>query len=473
VIEPTWEPFRESAPDRYSRLFPPAAPYIDFEQLCDGFKNLAGAMVDDGSRVAEEKPEILLEAGYTYFGQFVAHDLTKDVSTIDEIWRREPHELPNAVTPRLDLDLLYGKGPEGSPELYEPDGLRLKVGADSPIGRSFDICTNDAGHRVLADERTSGNLILRQMAAVFARLHNFVVEQLHLGAQHRHRRFDQARRQTQWQYQWLICKDYLPTVLNLTVFRKVFGGHASVRWQSFSIPVEFSAAAMRFGHAMVRPNYLLSLGREMFLPHILLRNPDRGALAEDARLNWGLFFQGAGAPSALTARPIDTRLSFPLHELPDDLIGVPQISCPHARIAANPAELPLRTLLRGAGLRLASGQTAARQFGEPVLTDAQLTRDSLGEETSQGRILRESHLLGETPLWYYILKESEVRENGNRLGPTGSHIVAETIYHSLRTDPDSILNVEPFENIPPIWNLPDGSERIYGLTQLFRLAPLL
>ena len=115
-----------------------------------------------------------------------------------------------------------------------------------------------------------------------------------------------------------------------------------------------------------------------------------------------------------------------------------------------------------------SGQQAARACDQEPLTAQELTKNSVGDETEQGRILRQAGLTNETPLWYYILKESEVRRNGNRLGPVGSYLVGETIHAALRSDPQSILN-QP-DDCPPIWQLPDGPSRIYGFSELFRLA---
>src|SRR5204863_5634547 len=131
--------------------------------------------------------------------------------------------------------------------------------------------------------------------------------------------------------------------------------------------------------------------------------------------------------------------------------------------------LPFVSLMRGSGLALASGQYAARRFGEPVLTEDELTTDCNGSITLQGEILKAYRLTRETPLFYYILKESEVRNNGNSLGPTGSHIVAETIYAVLKTDPASYLN-DPAGATYPVWEFPSGKGAIRSLIQLFKRA---
>jgi len=445
----------------------------DVNNYCQVLIELGRAMIDDGSRVSDERPEILVDSGYTYFGQFIAHDLTKDASSVDDAWRNEPEALENLQTPKLDLSTLYGGGPEISPELYEDDGVRLKVGEGN--GRhAFDIHVRGNGGCVLGDDRNAENLILRQITAVFARLHNFAVEQFRSETADKRELLECARRQMKWQYQWLVCRDYLPTLLDQVVYKKIFvGGRSTIHWDVFSIPIEFAAAAMRFGHAMVRPNYLFAFGQEMKLPQIFGRRTTRGALAPELQINWGFFFQGAGPVNSVTARPIDTRLAPAFQLLPDDLIGVAAVTCPHFRVAKNPPQLAVRTLLRGAGLRLASGQSVARAFREPPLTEKELTKNSEGAETQQGFILRKHALTRETPLWYYILKESEVCHNGNRLGPVGSRLVAETIHAALRSDAESLLNLAAAADSPPVWKFPHGQIRFYGLSEFFRIAPLL
>jgi hypothetical protein len=64
------------------------------------------------------------------------------------------------------------------------------------------------------------------------------------------------------------------------------------------------------------------------------------------------------------------------------------------------------------------------------------------EEILQGAeqdVLNKSLFIGKTPLWYYILREAQLKGQGNRLGPVGSRIVSETLYGLILESPNSIL----------------------------------
>jgi len=50
---------------------------------------------------------------------------------------------------------------------------------------------------------------------------------------------------------------------------------------------------------------------------------------------------------------------------------------------------------------------------------------------------------GETPRWYYILREADVRCDGNRLGPVGGRIVGEVLIGLLEMDLNSLLGAAP------------------------------
>ena len=68
-----------------------------------------------------------------------------------------------------------------------------------------------------------------------------------------------------------------------------------------------------------------------------------------------------------------------------------------------------------------------------------------------------------TPLWYYVLKEAELREDGARLGPVGGRIVAETLIGLLELDPESFLQMQPD------WT-PTFGTRDFGITDFLSFA---
>src|ERR1700737_1224206 len=123
---------RASALGRYTRMFPQlkgklARPSSDIEE---GLARLGEAMVDKDPLVEPESQPELPTAGYTYFGQFIDHDLTLDLTPINNASEKitQPHNFRTAF---LDLDHLYGGGPNMSPFLYETgnhNAERLLIG---------------------------------------------------------------------------------------------------------------------------------------------------------------------------------------------------------------------------------------------------------------------------------------------------------------------------------------------------------
>ena len=174
---------------------------------------------------------------------------------------------------------------------------------------------------------------------------------------------------------------------------------------------------------MVRPSYRANLagdvGDQPFFAMIF--DPAAEGLADPTDLRGG-----ARAPTAVHRladllrlrrrlhrgrRPnkrIDTHISTPLFHLP---IGA--IPGPETEVLA----LPQRNLLRHITWSLPSGQAIARHLGAPVLAESDLAELSvfgLGLQAS-------------TPLWYYVLKEAELVEAGERLGPVGARVVGEVM----------------------------------------------
>jgi hypothetical protein len=73
-----------------------------------------------------------------------------------------------------------------------------------------------------------------------------------------------------------------------------------------------------------------------------------------------------------------------------------------------------------------------------------------------------------TPLWFYILKESELETGGKHLGPTGGRIVAEVLLGLLETDSQSFIRQEP--DWQPS-HIPDADgDGVIGLADLIAFA---
>jgi Animal haem peroxidase len=121
------------------------------------------------------------KVAYTYFGQFIVHDLTRDDTPLFQNPLPEPDAVLNHRTPFLDLDSLYGRGPfSEDSDLYEADGASLKVGiVKTEHGQTFDVPLDPSTSQpLLADDRNNENIIIRQIHAIFLKLHNMAVAEL-------------------------------------------------------------------------------------------------------------------------------------------------------------------------------------------------------------------------------------------------------------------------------------------------------
>ena len=320
-------PYKSVDSSHYGRLFPPGdrpRSIGEWLQLISTLSDLATELQDDGSRPPGR--DIGIQAGYTYFGQFVDHDLTNDITSLGDVASRkqlegagiEPEQILNRQTPHLDLSHLYGDGPGGqsSRALYEHGDVRLRVGErfrsnvrrrrprdvqrPAPRDRSFDVALDNNLRPLVADPRSSENIIIRQIAAAFARLHNVAVEQWRSRATGPADLFQRARLQTAWQFQWLVVNDFLATILHPNIYESVFVKKESrFTWQPpqvFCIPIEWSVAAMRFGHSMVRDAYSISDKTDADLLTLLRLGLQPGPLPANFEVDWARFFK-AQAPA--------------------------------------------------------------------------------------------------------------------------------------------------------------------------------
>ena len=417
---------------QYGRLFRELPP----------IRALSGAELDEYLEGIREKQPSLssqaeastMPAGYTYFGQFVAHDITfNPVSDLTQ--HRDPESIVNFRSPRLDLDSLYGRGPKDSAYFYDrSEGAvtgRLSIGWGMGYGEE-DLPRSDGEPAValIGDPRNDENTMISQIHLAFIKLHNRFLDY--------YKDFATAQRLTCWHYQWVVLKDYLYRVCEDEVLKEIWSNPKEgpkLRWfewkQSPFIPLEFSGAALRFGHSMVRDGYRLNFTHHNPVP--VFSQGSLGNLRGFRRLppNWTvqwdhfLQFDDNGArETPQLSRPIDLVLSKSLMDLPREVLTAND----REKVETNLLKLNIQ---RGFQLSLPSGQAVAR-----ALRAKKVLKPLHGDED---------------PLWVYVLREAMARHGGTQLGEVGSTIVAETIIGLIAGDPLSYLNVDPnwTPDLPP------------------------
>lgn len=211
---------------------------------------------------------------------------------------------------------------------------------------------------------------------------------------------------------------------------------------------------------MVRNAYRLNCRQtRVVISELMALGQKASSIPDDYLIEWGTFFDGlpTSGPEASSSF-IDTSISEAMHGLAPGTIRLSNKIEP-----PNPSNLPVRTLLRGARAELPSGQEVADTLfaQRKIKSGDRLTCEELMEDTcdESGGVLRDVGLEQNTPLFYYLLKEAELRAEGLSLGPIGSQIVSEVIQGALEADPESYLAVVGREWQSPLWNFPSGSQR--------------
>ena len=472
-------------------------------------KALGRAMEEpDGSSARDSS----IPAIYTYFGQFVDHDITMEQSPFGPVNLFAPkmrplsleriRQLENLRRPTLDLDSVYGPTsppgedpplfpappgrnpmllggvtrPTGPPAIIPSRGrgtlrVRLKGDDNDPPRKPPSIDARQDRAARIGDPRNDENLIISQLHVAFLKAHNELVKE--------GKTFDQARLLLRQHYQHIILHDFLRRVADPAIVDRILRQGNRVYHPpagQFFLPLEFAVAAYRFGHSMVRDAYDFNLNFNkgavdgpgqatldaLFALHAFNVVVGTAAAQETATLpdfwiiEWHRF---VGTEASNRARKIDTKLAGGLFRLAD-IDG--------STLPGNRGSLAVRNLLRGYRMRIPTGQAVAKRLGVPVLTPNQIKRAAASPQ--QVRALTEGGFLGRTPLWYYLLAEAAHPRGGNgqRLGPVGSTIVAEVLIGLIRRSEDSILNGQDWQP-----SLPAAHPGSFELADLLRFAGVL
>ncbi len=458
---------------------------------------------EESSRRALTRMPVLpmrLPPVYTYFGQFVNHDIsapvgdvvsrparpmavavigTNDPPGFDRARRAKAsiilanfrNEQPNP----LSLDSLYGDGP-GSTDaeiaaLYEPDGKRFRLGQTRRDGDKVfsDMKRNPArvvhatgardlvrkdGKPLIADRRNDENLIISQLHLALLLFHNKAVAALEGDFPDPAKCFDKARELVTLHYHWLILHDYLPNLLSPTVLQTPLADRPQRLPGRRMVPLEFTTAAFRFGHSMIGSAYDFNQnfgrGRRLaplatlaqlfdFTTH---RNMGQ-AVAETLQLpdHWVIDWDRMSRPAPLNG-------AAPAHgaERIDLTFAPGMLNSMGSSASAVHGSILFRNLVRGFHRRIPFGQALARACGGDPLDEAavraMLPGGSDANPAFRGlrEIAEDMGFLRETPAWLYFLAEARHHEQGERVGPTASAIIADTMVGLMRFMEGSVLN---------------------------------
>ena len=489
---------------RIFRALPPADFGADDQTTLENLAKLAAVMIadPDDAKDGPDAEESGIPSAYTYFGQFIDHDLTFDpASSLQK--QNDPDALVDFRTPQFDLDNVYGRGPDDQPYMYMDDGRTFVLGtpltgAPEVNSGAKDLQRNaqTPARALIGDPRNDENVIVSQLQGLWHRLHN------KLANDNPSWLFPKVQQQVRFHYQWVVLHDFLPTivakeileaVLPLDKNKKPIVDKSNLRFfhpkNAGFMPLEFSAAAYRFGHSMVRPGYRLNdavgpipifkVGKDSldlrgfkapqpnwaldwrrFIDLVpldygtLVDNPDQNDPKNQKRLQ--------------LAYRIDTSLVNPLGNLPPS-------------IAINPSVLAQRNLDRGWRMRLPNGQDIAKAMGLIPLSDDKI---KIGKFTGDGADIvttidkvGDGSFVENCPLWTYVLAETiesavkvktlegDKSIKTRKLGPVGGRIVAETFVGLLLADSSSYVSLDPLWE--PTKLIENG---VFGLRELIKHA---
>jgi hypothetical protein len=330
--------------------------------------------------------------------------------------------------------------------------------ASGSPSQGFDLPREGAttpAHATIPDRRNDENLAVGQIHLAFIRFHNRVVDTLPASIPPA-QRFNEARKIVTKHYQWMLRTDFLPRICAPSIVTNVFANGRKafeVGAPANSIPtmpIEFSVAAFRLGHSMIRADYSWNVN---------FPNATLGQLFEFSGLS-GFLGPGSTLPSIWIAdfrrlfnfgqagrqdlvvpasrfnraMRIDTKLALPLRTLPK----------------SDPApkdNLAFRNLARANMVKLATGQQMVTFLRSKGLTPTKLTNTQVRDGNNGATLgtltaAQRNALVANTPLWFYILREAEF--NQGKLKSVGSRIVAETFHRAMQGSTFSIVRDPAF-----------------------------
>lgn len=349
-----------------------------------------------------------IPAGYTYLGQFISHDIVP---------KTNPRSQGRTVSSNLNLDSVYGNLSSDELARYFDD-----EGCFKHEGQPFDVA-REHGKANIPEARNDENSIIVQLHRQLQLLHNRIVKRLTY-VNDPVARMVMAKDIVTSLFHIVVVNDFLRRLLDESVFNAYFEKTnqyiLGLNTTQSSVPVEFSLAAFRFGHSLVRNNYTFSKQPTVnFTMDRILRRSTSTGLKGNEKINWSLFF----TETSQKANSIDMSIDVGLGDVPDE------------------GNIVFINLNAANTMKLASGEATLsyiKQHFPQLALDVGLYQQKpleIGEEAELYRayqVLQANFSQRSLPLWLHVLHEARHSSNPfNALGKLGSIINAEVLRSSI------------------------------------------
>ncbi|HWB64032.1 MAG TPA: peroxidase family protein, partial [Chitinophagales bacterium] len=402
----------------------------------------------------DNTPSEKVPAFMTFVGQFVDHDLTQNLISLFD--PQNGPDIENGASALIDLDSVYSRSnalTNGDEEDIMDANMkfRLRPVLDKDckvIG--YDHERNEKGVAYIRDMRNDENQMISQVHLFVERIHNRMMDEA-IAALKKEKNCDDPLRKDELfkiynkvrvevirNWQSFLWHDYLPTVVNSKSWAWVrtrlednarhFELDQKPHGGQLNMPHEF-AISFRMGHTQLRDRYRVQTGGPeipLFAPQDPTHLSDLTggkALAPEHVIDWKYF--AIKSKDRPFSNAIDTVVTNKVFDLPESTIP------DNDKLVEN---LPKRNLVRSSQVDLSHGEFVYDNLkGMPEL-GKKLTIKEVEPDAEKQKLFRldndgnyDECNIFRTPLWYYVLREAEITQGGNHLGPLGGRIVAGVI----------------------------------------------
>ncbi len=357
-----------------------------------------------------------IDAGQTYIGQMISHDIV-------------PHVNSNStrISPTLNLDSIYGEfedehyanSPSQIPLLNSDGSFRLaKIeGHSADFFRMY-------GRPLIVEPRNDGNVIISQLHVFWMRFHNLLLNKGYVASAL------EAKHKVIKLFQAVVVEEFARQIMTTAVHSAYFEDDntfldpAVLNWQPDTIPDFFRFASFRFGHSIVRNDYIFSDKTSSSLSRFM--NVEKN-LTSELVIDWKYFF----GSYAQKTEQLDSHIAEQMARI-------------NLGVGSQTVDVPFLNLLAAKISGLESGVGLLKKILSQSNAEELKLRFDIGflesfDTASFAKLIRKNKLkVKRIPLWPYLLHEAKIKSFGMKLGPLGSMLNAEVLSTAIRTSSTSI-----------------------------------